>query len=67
MKETMKYMESYVNEINAQKSNFIFYEGTGKEDIHENDMENRMQVLYRFFIFFKPYFPVSGQSELKIV
>lgn len=53
MEETVEYMERYIEEIDAEKSDFIFRESTGKEYIHGVDMENRMSVLYGFFNFFK--------------
>lgn len=53
MEEAMEYMERYVDEIDAEKSDFIFRESTGEEYIHGVGMENRMSVLYGFFNFFK--------------
>lgn len=55
MKEAVKYMKRYIDKVDTKKSNLVFCESTGKEDIHEYDMENRMPVLYEFFNFFKIY------------
>lgn len=55
MKKTMEHMKCYVGEINTKKSNLVFRKNIGKEDIHEDDMENRMHVLYGFLKIFKVY------------
>jgi hypothetical protein len=49
MEEAMEHMECYVDQIDAEKGDLVFYEGTGEEYIHGGDMENRMTALYGFF------------------
>ena len=48
-------MKCYIQQINKEKSNFVFDKNGRKEEIHVNNMENIMGVLYRFFYFFKYY------------
>jgi hypothetical protein len=48
-------MKHYIDEIHSQKDDLIFSKNTGKKYIHEDDVEDRTSVLYRFFNFFKVY------------
>ncbi len=49
----MKHMKRYIEEIDTDKSDFIFHKYAGKENIHEDGLGDKIVVLYEFLDFFK--------------